>query len=154
MYREEMSDVTDQPTELIARHSIAEAAAATGCSADTLRYYERAGVLPEIARADSGHRLFSDDDLGWVAFVRRLRATGMSMRRIEEYTSMVRAGEGTISERRQVLERHRATVAAAIDELSEALGVLDAKITHYEAAERGVDVGCAEVPLRYVPELG
>ncbi len=67
---------------------------------------------------------------------------------------MVRAGEGTVAKRRRFLEQHRRTVAAAIDELTEALSVLDAKITHYEAAERGVDVGCAEVPLQYVPELG
>lgn len=149
-----MTEVTDPPFDTVPRHSIAAAAAATGCSTDTLRYYERSGVLPDITRSDSGHRLFSDDDLGWVAFVRRLRATGMSMRRIEEYTSMVRAGDGTIAERRLLLERHRSTVASAIDELSEALGILDAKIVHYEAAERGVDVGCADVPLRYVPELG
>ncbi len=149
-----MTDVTERKSAMIARHGIAGAAKATGCSADTLRYYERAGVLPEIARSGSGQRLYSDSDLGWVAFVRRLRATGMSMRRIEEYTSMVRAGEGTIAERRQMLEEHRATVSSAIGELSEALGVLDAKITHYEAAERGVDVGCADVPLRYVRDLG
>lgn len=149
-----MTAVTNRRTDTAAQHSITEAAEATGCSTDTLRYYERAGVLPQIARSANGQRMYSDDDLGWVAFVRRLRATGMSMRRIEEYTSMVRAGDGTIADRRHLLERHRATVTAAIDELTEALGVLDAKIIHDEAAERGVDVGCGNVPLRYVPELG
>jgi DNA-binding transcriptional MerR regulator len=146
--------VTDPTGPVAACRSIAEAAEATGTSVDTLRYYERAGVLPDIARSPSGQRLYSDDDLGWIAFVRRLRATGMSMRRIEEYATMVRAGEGTVADRRALLEAHRATVAAAIDELVEALGVLDAKIDHYAAAERGVDVGCSEVPLRHVPELG
>lgn len=149
-----MTDLAERPQATVARHGIAAAAEMTGCSIDTLRYYERAGVLPEIARSSGGQRLYSDDDLGWVAFVRRLRATGMSMRRIGDYTSMVRAGDGTLAERRQMLEQHRATVAAAIDELTEALGVLDAKITHYEAAERGVDVGCPSVPLQHVPELG
>ena len=126
----------------------------TGCSIDTLRYYERAGVFPDIARSNGGQRLYSDDDLGWVAFVRRLRATGLPMRRVEEYATMVRAGDGTVAERRRMLEQHRATVAAAIDELTEALGVLDAKITHYEAAERGVDVGCPDVPLQHLRKLG
>ena len=149
-----MTDTSERAPDTVGRHGIAHAVEATGCSADTLRYYERASVLPKIERSSSGHRLYSDSDLGWVAFVRRLRATGMSMRRIQEYTSKVRAGEGTIAERRHMLEEHRATVASAIGELTEALSVLDAKITHYEAAERGVDVGCAEVPLRYVPELG
>ncbi len=149
-----MTNLADRPLATVARHGIAVAAEMTGCSIDTLRYYERAGVLPDIARSDNGQRLYSDDDLGWVAFVRRLRATGMSMRRVGDYTSMVRDGDGTLAERRHMLELHRATVAAAIDELTEALGVLDAKITHYEAAERGVDIGCADVPLRHVPELG
>lgn len=151
-----MTDLTERSSaaSAVARHGIAAAAEMTGCTIDTLRYYERAGVLPDIARSDTGQRLYSDDDLGWVAFVRRLRATGMTMRRIEEYTTMVRAGDGTLAERRRFLEQHRAIVAGAIDELTEALGVLDAKIVHYEAAERGVDVGCADVPLRYVPELG
>lgn len=149
-----MSDLAEIPPRTLARHSIAVAADITGCSIDTLRYYERAGVVPTIARSASGQRLYSDDDLGWVAFVRRLRATGMPMRRIEEYTTMVREGCGTLSERRQLLEQHRAMVAAAIDELADALRVLDRKIVHYEAAELGLDVGCTEKPLRYVPELG
>lgn len=149
-----MTDLAERLPTSVPRHAIAAAAELTGCSIDTLRYYERAGVLPDIARSDTGQRLYSDDDLGWVAFVRRLRATGMSMRRVEEYTAMVRTGDGTLAERRQLLEQHRATVSAAIAELTEALKVLDAKITHYEAAERGVDVGCADIPLRYVPELG
>lgn len=141
-------------TVTAARYGIGEAAAATGCSPDTLRYYERAGILPDIKRSDGGQREYSDDDLGWITFVRRLRATGMPMRRVAAYTTMVRDGAGTVSERRRLLEQHRDTVAAAIDELAEALAVLEAKITHYEAAERGVDVGCGHRPLRHVPELG
>ena len=134
-------------------HTIAEAAEATGTTVDTLRYYERAGVMPEIHRTAGNQRLFSDDDLGWITFVRRLRATGMSMRAVASYAEMVRAGEGTIAERRRMLEDHRATVAAAIDELVDALAVLDRKVAHYEAAERGEDLSCAEQPLRHVAAL-
>ncbi len=148
-----MTDLVEPLLAATAGHTIAEAARATDTSIDTLRYYERAGVLPEIARSNGGQRIYSDDDLGWIAFVRRLRATGMSMRRIAEYTSMVRVGEGTVAERRRMLEDHRATVAAAIDELREVLGVLDTKITHYAATEQGTDLCCPEVPLRHVPEL-
>lgn len=136
------------------RYSIAEASRATGVTIDTLRYYERAGILPDIARTDGGRRVYCDDDLGWIVFVRRLRSTGMSMRRIEHYAAMVRVGEGTIAERRAVLEDHRATVAAAIEELTGALTVLDSKIAHYEAAEQGIDVSCRTTPMHHVSQLG
>lgn len=148
-----MTDVADRARPLPAEHSIAEAAEATATSADTLRYYEKAGVLPDIARSAGGQRIYSDDDLGWIAFVRRLRATGMSMRRIAEYAAMVRAGDGTVADRRRMLEDHRASVAAAIVELEEVLEALDTKITHYGAVEGGIDVGCPEVPLQHVPRL-
>ncbi|MEM9566045.1 MAG: MerR family transcriptional regulator [Actinomycetota bacterium] len=147
-----MTDLAD-PSQTTTS-TIAEASAVTGVSVDTLRYYERAGVLPDIARTAGGQRAYSDEDLGWIAFVRRLRATGMSMRGIAEYTAMVRAGAGTVAERRRFLEDHRATVAGAIEELTAALAVLDGKIAHYEAAERCVDLPCGETPLRHVGRLG
>ena len=134
-------------------YTIAETAEACGVSVDTLRYYERAGVLPEIGRNQLGQRIYRTDDLGWISFVRRLRATGMSMQRITTYITMVREGEGTVGERRQLLSDHRATVAAAIVELTEALNVLDRKIAHYSAAEAGIDLDCSPEPLRHVPEL-
>lgn len=61
-------------------HSISQMAEACGLSAHTLRYYERVGLLRAIARATSGHRCFSSSDLAWVAFLMRLRATGMPIR--------------------------------------------------------------------------
>lgn len=147
-----MTDLADAPAG--PTYTIAEASETTGVSIDTLRYYERAGVLPDIARTAGGQRAYVDEDLSWIVFIRRLRATGMPMRRIREYTAMVRAGEGTIADRRQLLEAHRDTMAAAIEELVVALGVIDRKIAHYEAAERGVDLSCEEQPLQYVPQLG
>ena len=137
-----------------ATFTIAEASELTGVSSDTLRYYERAGVMPDVVRGEHGHRVYSPDDLGWIRFVRRLRSTGMPMRQVAEYTGMVRRGEGTVAERRRLLEAHRANVAHAIEELTEALQVLDGKIRHYAAAERGVDVGCTDDTLQYVTRLG
>ncbi|MEE8600669.1 MerR family transcriptional regulator [Euzebya tangerina] len=136
-----------------ATYTISEAGARTGVSADTLRYYEKAGIMPPVRRDAGGRRQYSSDDLGWITFVRRLRATGMSMQRIEEYTAMVRAGEGTIADRRRHLEEHRETVIAAIEELTEAVAVLDRKIEHYVAAEEGRDISCSVEPLKHVGEL-
>jgi hypothetical protein len=61
-------------------YTIDEAAERTGLSKHTLRYYEREGLLPPIAKASSGHRRYTDDDIGWVRFLQLLRATGMPIR--------------------------------------------------------------------------
>ena len=109
--------------------------------------------MPPIGRSEGGQRVYTADDLGWITFVRRLRSTGMSIQRIAQYTTMVRHGEGTIADRRRMIEDHRETVASAIDELTGVLAVLDRKIEHYEAAERGVDVDCSETPLRHANQV-
>ncbi len=133
--------------------SIAEASAATGTTADTLRYYEREGLMPPIALGKSGQRIYTPDNLGWITFIRRLRATGMTIQRIVDYTTMVRQGDGTITDRRLMIEDHRATVSNAINELTAVLAVLDRKIEHYEAAEQGINFNCSEQPLRYTSQL-
>src|SRR5919202_3743247 len=101
--------------------TIQRAAAETGLSADTLRYYEKIGLLPGIARASSGHRRFSEDDLGWIRFLQRLRATGMPIEEIHRYGELMRAGEHTSVERRQILEAHRQRIEREIANLNEAL---------------------------------
>jgi DNA-binding transcriptional MerR regulator len=70
-------------------YSIGEVADRVGVSVDTLRYYEKAGLLNGVARTESGRRLYSDDDCGWILFVRRLRGTAMPIGEIAEYAKMV-----------------------------------------------------------------
>lgn len=126
-----------------ARFSIGEVSDLTGLSIDTLRYYERAGLMPDVERDASGRRAYGADDFGWITFVRRLRATAMPVSEIARYTELVRNDEGTPAERREVLVEHRRRVQRAMNDLVDALAILDRKIEHYEAAERGVDLDCA-----------
>jgi DNA-binding transcriptional MerR regulator len=113
--------------------SISAAAAATGLSAHTLRYYERAGLmLDPIDRASSTHRRYSDADIGWVQFLTRLRSTGMPIATIREYTELVRLGDATIAQRRELLVRHRVSVLAQLDEIRASLAAIDIKIALYE----------------------
>ncbi|QSF58556.1 MerR family transcriptional regulator [Nocardioides sp. zg-1228] len=80
--------------------SIAEAAARSGLTAHTLRYYERDGLLLHaVERAPSGHRRYTEEDLRWIEMVTRLRATGMPIRDVRRYAALVRAGDGTEAER-------------------------------------------------------
>jgi DNA-binding transcriptional MerR regulator len=127
--------------------SIQRAAAETGLSADTLRYYEKIGLLPGIARSQSGHRRFSEDDLGWIRFLQRLRATGMPIEQIQRYGELMRAGDHTSAERRQILETHRQAIRREIGHLEDALDLLDRKIAHYDALARGEFFDCATDPL-------
>jgi DNA-binding transcriptional MerR regulator len=111
--------------------TIQRAAAETGLSADTLRYYERIGILPGISRSESGHRRFSDDDMGWIKLVQCLRATGMPLEDLHHYAELVQVGDQTAAERLGLLEDHRRRILADLEELSIALELVDRKISGY-----------------------
>ncbi|MFH7595401.1 MerR family transcriptional regulator [Streptomyces racemochromogenes] len=114
-----------------ARYTISEVEARTGLTQHTLRWYERIGLMPHVDRSHSGQRRFSDKDLGWLAFVGKLRATGMSVADMVRYAELVREGDHTVDERRALLERTRREVLARVAELTDALDVLDRKIEMY-----------------------
>ncbi len=111
--------------------SISDAAAETGLSNHTLRYYERAGLLLGVDRNRSGHRRYTSEDLTWLVTVNRLRATGMPIRLIRRYAELVRAGDGNEAERLALLEKHREEVVARRDELERNLELIDYKIGLY-----------------------
>lgn len=113
--------------------AIADAAALTGLSVDTLRYYERDGLLLRpVPRSASGQRRYEDADLRWIALLTRLRSTGMPIRDVRRYADLVREGAGTEAARLDLLRAHRAAVLAQLAELTEHLGAIDRKIGIYE----------------------
>ncbi|SEG59966.1 DNA-binding transcriptional regulator, MerR family [Thermomonospora echinospora] len=99
-------------------YSPAQASQRSGFSLDTLRYYEKIGLLAGVARDSAGRRRFSDDDLTWLRLLRCLRDTGMPIAEMLRYTELARAGEHTAAERRALLEEHDRRVAEQIDLLS------------------------------------
>lgn len=111
--------------------TIAEAAEATGLSAHTLRYYERAGLLEPVDRNEGGHRRYRASDLEWVGFVTKLRATGMPIREVRRYAELMKAGDGTIGERLAMLEAHRDAVLAVLEATAESLELVEWKIGLY-----------------------
>ncbi|MEU9147773.1 MerR family transcriptional regulator [Streptomyces sp. NPDC048349] len=113
------------------RYTISEVEARTGLTQHTLRWYERIGLMPHVDRSHSGQRRFSDKDLDWLAFVGKLRATGMSVADMVRYAELVREGDHTLDERRELLEATRRDVRARLSELTDALAVLDYKIDFY-----------------------
>ncbi|MFB7515286.1 MerR family transcriptional regulator [Streptomyces sp. NPDC056144] len=113
------------------RYTISEVAALTGLTAHTLRWYERIGLMPHVDRSHTGQRRFTERDLNWLAFVGKLRLTGMPVADMVRYAEMVRAGDHTRDERRELLESTRRDVLARISELQDTLAVLDIKISLY-----------------------
>lgn len=112
-------------------YTIDEAAARTGLSKHTLRYYEREGLLPPISKASSGHRRYTDDDIGWVRFLQLLRATGMPIREAKEFVTLTWAGDHTIPQRVEVLTAYRAALIERMARDVEHLDALNYKIDYY-----------------------
>ena len=88
------------------RYSPGEVVERTGFTHDTLRYYERIGLLDGVARTPGGQRVFTDDDLAWLAILRCLRDTGMPIAVMLRYARLARGGDDTVAERVALLEEH------------------------------------------------
>jgi DNA-binding transcriptional MerR regulator len=111
--------------------TISDAARASGLSAHTLRYYERAGLLDPVDRAESGHRRYAEEDLARIQFLSKLRSTGMPIRQIRDYAELIRRGDDTHEARLALLEAHRDAVRAQLAETERNLELIDYKIDFY-----------------------
>lgn len=103
----------------------------TGLSIDTLRYYERIGLIRDVQRASNGHRRYSDDDKTWILFLKQLRATGMSIAQMQQFADLRRGGDETIPDRRAMLEQHRQELAEQIAMREQFMSLIDAKIERH-----------------------
>ncbi len=106
-----------------------------GLTAHTLRYYERIGLAGEPPRGTDGRRRYTEQNLDWLRLIIRLRATGMSIAEMCRFAELVRAGDGTVAERRELLMSHRAAVHQRIADLQRDLTVIDWKIDSYSVSE-------------------
>lgn len=115
------------------RLSPAEMAERCDVSVDTLRYYEREGLLSPIERTAGGQRRYGPEDVGWVQVLRCLRATALPIREMKEFAALMRRGDEAIPERAKLLRVHRENVLVQIKELHDALETIDHKIEVYSA---------------------
>lgn len=103
----------------------------TQVSAHTLRYYEKIGLLRHINRSASGHRLFTDKDVDWVEFIKRLKAMGMELNKIQQYANLRELGESTSRQRQQMLEEYVLVVEKRIEAEVCNLKKIKQKIQYY-----------------------
>lgn len=113
--------------------TIQQAAAATGLSVHTLRYYERIGLLDPVARRSNAHRQFREEDIRWIDFLLKLRRTGLPVRDMLRYAEWRREGNTpeSVSARKALLEQHTQSVEQTIAALQDNLTVLQLKIAMY-----------------------
>lgn len=105
-----------------------------GLSAHTIRYYDKIGLFGGVARLDNGHRIFTEQEVGWIAFVQRLKETGMPLNQILVYAALRATGDGTMRERQKLLEKHAAVLKSTIEQQQQHLEKLNEKIAFYANA--------------------
>ncbi|GHO78769.1 MerR family transcriptional regulator [Ktedonobacter sp. SOSP1-85] len=113
--------------------SIQQVAERTGLSIDTLRYYERIGLLEPVRRASSGHRRYMQKDIDWIGLVINLRETGMPLAQIHHFAELRRQGETTATERLRILEQHQYALSQQMQRLEQHMTALQHKIAHKKA---------------------
>ncbi len=113
---------------------IAEVSEDFGLTSDTLRYYERIGLIPPVNRDSGGIRDYTDLDLRRVEFIKCMRCAGLPIETLIEYMDLVQQGDQTIEARKEILKEQRDQLAARMAEMQKTLDLLDYKIEVYEKA--------------------
>src|SRR6476661_6950595 len=101
-------------------------------STDTLRYYERVGLIPPVNRNESGIRDYNELDLRRVDFIKCMRSAGLPVEVLIEYVALVQQGDSTIEARKEILKEQRASLIARMAEMQKTLDILDHKLEVYE----------------------
>lgn len=116
-----------------ATYTIGECARRSGFTMDTLRYYERIGLIDAVERTATGQRRFTDDHLEWLGTLKCLRDTGMPVEQMCRFAHLVREGDHTIDDRIALLEAHRIAVDERMADLTAKRDYISGKIAYYRS---------------------
>ena len=114
-------------------YAIGQFSKLTGLTSPTLRYYEQEGLL-SVQRDAAGRREYTEQDVEWLHFIKRLKETGMPIREIRRYAQLRYQGDGTMQERLAMLEEHHKNVLEEQQKLAKNLRKLEEKLTFYRQA--------------------
>ncbi len=112
--------------------TIAEVSKRFDISADTLRYYERIGLIPSVPRTKSGIRDYDEASCGWIELMKCMRAAGVQIEALIEYVALFQKGDETIGARKALLVEQRDQLAARMVEMQKSLDRLNDKIDRYD----------------------
>lgn len=119
--------------------TIQEVSKKYGITPDTLRYYERVGMIPPVTRTSGGIRAYTEKDLGWVELALCMRSAGLPVEAMIEYVRLFQEGDSTIGARLQLLQEQREILLEQRRQIDETLKRLNFKISRYQAAaETGI----------------
>ena len=130
-------------------YAIGEVSERIGLPISTIRYYHKNGLMPYVDRTAGGQRRFSDDDVEWLRYLERLRATGMPIAEMREFVELIDGGEETLERRRQIMRNRRSEVEAQLAELQTTLGIIAYKCWYYD---RALELGDEQAARAISPE--
>ncbi|MBO0422939.1 MerR family transcriptional regulator [Enterococcus plantarum] len=104
----------------------------SGVSADTIRYYERIGLIPPVKRNDNGIRNFDEEDLRWIVFSRQMRNAGLSIESLVEYLTLFQVGNETVPARKEIIADQIGELKEKASELNTAIERLEFKLANYD----------------------
>ena len=112
--------------------TIQEVSRRYGLSADTLRYYERVGLIPPVPRTRGGARDYDGPSLGWVELIKCMRSAGVSIEALIEYSRLFQQGEETVEARKALLVEQRRQLLERMEDMQRSLDRLNEKIENYD----------------------
>lgn len=112
--------------------TIAEVSKKFEISPDTLRYYERIGIIPPVKRTSGGIRDYTEESCRWIELMKCLRTAGVQIEALIKYVSLFQEGDSTVEERKKILMDHRDKLSEKINDLQTSLDVLNKKIETYD----------------------
>lgn len=111
--------------------NISEVSDKLGLTPDTLRYYEKIGLIPPVTRTAGGVRAYGEDDLNWIDFVVCMRNAGLSIEVLQSYLKLFEQGDATLQERKEILIEQRRVLAEKVRTMQDTVKRLDYKIENY-----------------------
>lgn len=119
--------------------TIAEVSKKYNISQDTLRYYERIGLIPQVPRTKSGIRNYDEASCGWVEMMKCMRKAGVQIEALIEYVDLFQKGDDTIEARKNILVDQRDQLISRMEEMQDSLDRLNQKIENYDRDMRNAE---------------
>ena len=126
--------------------TIAEVSKKYRLTQDTIRYYEKEGLIPTVPRTESGIRNFDEESCNWIEFIKCMRNAGLEIEVLKEYVKLFREGKSTVAKRKELLEKQREKLLQKQRSINETLERLNYKINLYDEIENGIRKDFTEKP--------
>ena len=126
--------------------TISEVSKKYNLTADTIRYYEKEGLIPTVPRDKNGIRDFDENSCGWIEFIKCMRSAGLEIETLKKYVSLFRQGTKTVKERKILLIEQREKLLKKQEDIKATSDRLNYKIEKYEEIEKGKLKDFAEKP--------